>query len=64
MNLPKIYKYSGKGAECVLSVKVQVCLVCYESYNPALDNSNSPSIVEQLQQGCSSDCYTFISDCS
>ena len=29
-----------------------------------IDNSDSPSIVEQLQQGCSSDCYTFISDCS
>ena len=33
--------------------------------NPILllvDNSDSPSVVEQLQQGCGSDCYTFISD--
>ena len=29
---------------------------------PAVDNSDSPSIVEQLQQGWSSDCYTFVSD--
>ena len=34
------------------------------STDPAVDNSDSPSIVEQLQQGLSSDCYTFISDCS
>ena len=34
------------------------------SYNPAVDNSDSLSTVVQLQQGCSSDCYTFISDCS
>ena len=27
-------------------------------------NSDSPSIVEQLQQGHHSDCYTFISDSS
>ena len=30
--------------------------------DPAVDNSDSPFIVEQLQQGWSSDCYTFISD--
>ena len=29
-----------------------------------VDNSDSPSVVEQLQQGCGSDCYTLISDCS
>ena len=29
-----------------------------------VDNSDSPSIVEQLQQGYSPECYTFISDCS
>ena len=27
-----------------------------------VDNSDSPSVVEQLQQGCSSNCFTFISD--
>ena len=27
-----------------------------------VDNSDSPSVVEQLQQGHGSDCYTFISD--
>ena len=27
-----------------------------------VDNSDSPSAVEQLQQGHGSDCYTFISD--
>ena len=25
-----------------------------------VDNSDSPSIAEHLQQGCSSDCYTLI----
>ena len=29
-----------------------------------VDNSDSPSVVEQLQQGCGSGCYTFISSCS
>ena len=29
-----------------------------------VDNADSPSIVEQLQQGCHSDCYTFISEFS
>ena len=29
-----------------------------------VDNSDSPSVVEQLQQGHGSDCYTFIGDCS
>ena len=29
-----------------------------------MDNSDSPSIVEQLQQGHNSDCGSFISDCS
>ena len=24
-----------------------------------VDNSDSPSVVEQLQQGCGSNCYTF-----
>ena len=27
-----------------------------------VDNSDSPSVVEQLQQGHGSDCYTFIRD--
>ena len=27
-----------------------------------VDNSGSPSVVEQLHQGCGSDYYTFISD--
>ena len=57
-----------KVQKCVLSVKVQNVwygrMLCYyQSYDPAVDNSDSPSIVEQLQQGCNSDCYTFISDC-
>ena len=29
---------------------------------PLVDNSDSPSVVEQLQQGHGSDCYTFISN--
>ena len=50
-----IHTYICKGAECYVGGVV--------SYDPAVDNSDSPSIVEQLQQGHSSDCYTFISDC-
>ena len=48
----------------VLPVKVQIGQLCYWSYNPAVDNSDSPSIVEELSQGLSFNCYTFISDCS
>ena len=29
-----------------------------------VDNSDSPSVVEQLQQGCDSGYFTFISSCS
>ena len=45
-------------------VKVQIGWLCYCSYNPAVDNSDSPYIVEQLSQGLSFSCYIFISDSS
>ena len=47
------------GAECYVTgwlyINAMILLV---------DNSDSPSIVKQLQQGLSLDCYTLISDCS
>ena len=46
------------------SVRVQDILFVYISYSYALfmDNSDSPSIVEQLSQGLSFSYNTFISD--
>ena len=41
----------------ILSIGVYLSL----SYNPVMDNSNSPSIVEQLSQGPSFSYNTFIS---
>ena len=54
--------YCPKEVAISHSVKVQVGWLCYWSYNPAVDNSDSPSIVEQLSQGLSFSFYTFISD--
>ena len=45
----------------VLNVSSKMC-VYPKSYVPVLDNSDSPSIVEQLSQGPSFMYNTFISD--
>ena len=49
--------YNCKGAR-----SVDVLLFGYWSYDSVIDNSDSPYIVEQLSQGLSFSCYTFISD--
>ena len=60
----------GLKCESVLYGCRMLCYWCKMGWlyiNPMIlliDNSDSPSIVEQLQQGHSLDYYIFISDCS